>query len=341
MYSHFLRLLVLVFVLFLCSPSSTPFVSAQDSPPVETGVSPQVGYPGSEFSFYATGFRASDLVVYWFNTPDGRILGSPYRYRTFAHQGRADWTWRAPDVAIPGTWTVVARSLRSDTRDYVQRVIDFEIVAVPASSGDVAQPVPASDQGYAVLPESGVPGTRFSFYATDFDGNERVAYWFNAPDGQMYGNEVHYVVHAYDGRADWRWTSPGDAMPGTWTAVALGLRSGVQRIVAFTVTTAESSVGSSLVSNPPDVSVEPAMGKPGSRFFFSADGFLERETVHFWASDPAGGEYRKSKYKLRPNTEGTVYWNWRTPDDATRGVWRMMVMGQESQVQKVIYFEVR
>lgn len=340
MYSHFLRLLVFVFVLFCYSAGSSTFVLAQDSP-VETGVSPQVGAPGSEFSFYATGFRASDLVVYWFNAPDGHILGNPYRYRTFAHQGRADWTWRAPDHAIPGTWTVVARSLRSDTHDYVQRVIEFDVATIPTSSDDVAQPVPASDQGYAVLPESGIPGTRFSFYATDFDSNERVSYWFNAPDGQIYGDEVNYVVHAYDGRADWRWTSPSDAMPGTWTSVALGLRSGVRRIIAFTVTTAESGVGNSYESNPPDVSVEPAVGKPGSRFFFSADGFLERETVYFWVSDPQGVSYRKSKYKVRPNVDGTVYWNWRTPDEAPRGVWRMIVMGQESQVQKVIYFEVR
>lgn len=308
-----------------------------------TNVLPAAGLPGTMFSFYATGFDGEEPVVYWFNSPDGSVYGDPARYVTYSYQGRADWTWRAPDNATPGTWVAVVQSTRDAPRQNFQQTIQFEILPVeqPPAESTAEQPFPepsASYPGAAVEPAEGPPSTRFSFYATDFEDNEKVAYWFNAPDGQVYGDAYDYVVHAYDGRADWRWTAPGDAQPGLWNVVATGMESGVRRIIEFRIV--DFSTGY-IPTNSPGVAVEPAWGVPGDRFAFSADGFLPRELVYFWVTDPTGEQYRKHKYKVQPNEQGVAYWNWKTPEDAVNGIWSMNVMGQESQEQKVIYFEVR
>ena len=180
----------------------------------ETNVLPAAGLPGTMFSFYATGFDGEEPVVYWFNSTDGSVYGDPARYVTYSYQGRADWTWRAPDNATPGIWVAVVQSNRDAHRQNFQQTISFEILPAeqPPADSSAEQPFPepsADSPGAAVEPAEGPPSTRFSFYATDFKDNEKVAYWFNAPDGQVYGDAYDYVVHAYDGRADWRWDGTG------------------------------------------------------------------------------------------------------------------------------------
>ncbi len=321
---------------------ATPTNAQQERP--KTGVQPTTGPAGTLFAFYATGFQGEEPLVYWFNTPDGSVQGDPANYTLYSYRGRADWIWRAPDQATPGIWQAVIQSNRDDGIN-TQRIITFEITG--SAKTVVGEPVPDTvivppdehPAGAAVTPAEGPPGTRFSFFATDFAPHEQVSYWFNAPNGVIYGDPYSYVTHSFDGRADWRWTSPGDAQLGVWTAVALGKKTGISRVIEFRIIS--PSTMPQLTDNPPDVAVEPLIGAPGDRFAFSAAGFLPREIVYFWATSPDGTQYKKSKYKLRPNAEGVVYWNWRTPDLAARGIWSMYVMGEESQIQKRIIFEVR
>jgi hypothetical protein len=316
--------------------------------PPSSNVVPPAGRPSTVFSFYATGFKGNERVAYWFTAPDGTVYGNEYDYRVYCFQGRADWSWRSPDNAMPGMWTAVVETMRDDDDEDITWVIPFEILPPELAAPDNAPQVPIRDTpsasalptGAAVLPLVGPGGTEFSFYATGFDDGELVGYWFNAPDGRVYSDMYDYVTRSYDGRADWRWKSPGFAQEGVWTAVARGKESGTERVIQFEIREVDAEDLDQVPANSPGTAVEPAVGSSGSRFFFSAEGFEVHEVVYFWAASPAGYTYDKRKYKLKPNEEGAVYWNWKTPEDAAPGVWKMIVMGEDSQVQKIIYFEV-
>lgn len=331
-----LALLLIVGIAMLSSPAAA---APPTQEPPEYAVAPPAGRPSTHFYFYATGFRRNEEVAYWFTDPNGRIYGDQFRYRTHCYEGRADWNWQSPNTATPGMWMAVVRSTHPD-KDKIERVIPFEILPVdeappdntPAAGG--GNPAPGTP-GTAVLPQVGPPGTRFSFYATGFSHAERVGYWFNAPDGRVYSDDYFYAVRANDDRADWRWTSPADGAPGLWTVVARGKKSKAERVIQFEV------LPSSVRENSPGVAVEPVSGPPDSRFSFSASGFRSREEARFWVNAPDGTQYDKDKYRIMANKEGVGYWNWKVPPDAPAGYWLMIIMGEESQTQKYIYFEVR
>lgn len=304
----------------------------------DQSVEPPAGRPSTQFTFYATGFDGSEEVAYWFSSPDGKVYGDDVRYRVLAYQGRADWSWRSPDEATPGTWMAVAKGLHSDTK----QVIPFEIVTDAQAVPENRPSVPLTNEpGVAVQPESGPAGTMFSFYATDFNDGEAVGYWFNAPDGTLHSNDVEYRSRSYSGRADWQWMSPANAMPGTWTVVVQGTESHTTRVIAFEIRENDLASQGILPPNASNVAVEPQDGPPGGRFHFFAAGFRPRETVQFWAFAPGGENYEKSKYTIVANDQGEAYWNWLTPEDAALGVWTMNAIGETSQVQRTIYFQVR
>lgn len=213
-----------------------------------------------------------------------------------------------------------------------------------------------------VAPPAGLPGTEFSFYAMDFDGNEKVAYWFNAPDGQIYGNEEEYVVYAYRDRADWTWQSPADAPMGYWTAVARGMTSGMERVITFYVgdpadlaalpaagSVSDPSAGTPssapVIGQPPGpppapYGVEPEVGYRSEQFSFFATGFNSFEKVGYWFNDPSGKVYGDSGRLVVSSETGRVSWKWVSPDDARIGIWTAVVHGWDSQHEVTIQFRV-
>lgn len=199
-----------------------------------------------------------------------------------------------------------------------------------------------------VVPAVGRPGTLFSFYATGFNQQEKVTYWFNMPDGNVQGDRFAYVVHSHNGRADWQWRAPYDVLPGTWSVVVYGVESGVQHVLQFDIyNPGVQHTGDVLIDaeravyNPPDVAVEPIAGAPETRFYFFATGFQPGEKVHFWATDPHDDEFGSdSGYTIYANPDGRADWHWKTPDDAVQGIWSMVAWGEESTVERVIFFKV-
>lgn len=316
----------------------------------DQGAEPGAGAPGTTFAFFATGFDDTESVGYWFNDPDGNLHANDHAYVVNAWRGRADWSWESPADAKPGFWSAVATGKSSG----VERVIVFEIRGTNAAqTSPVVQPVaPPSNQGSVVgqnvAPTQGPPGTEFSFFATGFNSTEHVAYWFNDPSGHSRGKDG-YVVRAWQGRADWRWRVPNDVVPGIWTAVAQGMDSKVNKVILFEVLApGQSATGSNpaapaagVPSNPSDVAVAPVSGPPGTGFSFFATGYPSGERVRYWATDPTGYYYDSSKYSVVANTEGRADWTWTSPNDAKQGVWTMTVHGTESNIEKVIRFEVR
>jgi hypothetical protein len=85
----------------------------------------------------------------------------------------------------------------------------------------------------AAAPESGPPGSRFAFAATGFDRDERVSYWFTAPDGSVFAAFSQQIKANRDGRVDISWASPADAPRGQWVVTIQGVASGVARGIRF------------------------------------------------------------------------------------------------------------
>jgi hypothetical protein len=191
-------------------------------------VSPEVGLPGTVFTFAASGFIDDEEVNYWIDVPDGTVIGS-LDYEVEANdEGSINWTWRAPGDAPQGYWQMVARGRESG----VERVIAFEISYTVPYDGDTTVPPIGSEQN--VSPREGGPGTVFAFFAKGFRDNEWVGLWLNAPDGSVVSIPER-GVYAYQGRADWTWRAPGGAMRGRWQVVARGEESGVERVLVFEV----------------------------------------------------------------------------------------------------------
>lgn len=319
---------------------------------LDQGVEPPVGPPGTYFSFYAFGFKQSEDVAYWFAAPDGTTITPEPENFVHTQEGRVDWFFQSPANAMPGMWSTAVKGLESG----VERIIHFEIELLPGMAAPVVdENGPQRSTETAVSPLVSRGGTKFNFFARGFDHREKVGYWFNAPDGTIYQDRYTFVVLANQDRADWGWTPPDDAMPGIWSAVAKGTVSHVERVIEFEIGDPSNPTiglrqgnqpgaaggGAGTFQNDADVAVEPLMGAPGSRFAFSAGGFPRREIIYFWATDPHGTTYEKSKYQIRSNEEGVAYWDWEVPEDGISGVWTMAARGDKSMVKRVIYFEVR
>jgi hypothetical protein len=232
------------------------------------------------------------------------------------------------------------------------------LAILPTSIPTQAQGTPPD---YNVAPHAGLPGTEFAFYAMGFDGNERVSYWFNAPDGHIYGDKGDYITYSYNGRADWTWQSPQDAPQGYWTAVAYGISSKKQSIVPFIVgdpaagmpapavpSTGDSPPASSddSVEPEPELDIEPhhgvipETGYQRDRFIFNATGFGSSEQVGYWFHDPTGKVYGDSGKHVVSSETGHVRWEWVSPDDARPGVWKAVAQGWITGHQVIFHFTI-
>ncbi|NJP06214.1 MAG: hypothetical protein HC837_11620 [Chloroflexaceae bacterium] len=207
-------------------------VQAQPGPDIE--VRPDVGPPGALFFFFATGFDGDDdkeEVSVWINRPDGSTTtDNMYGLHEVTDTGRIDWRWEAPSDAPPGTWSAVAYGNESD----VERVVTFEV-----RRGAAPAPSDPDRLETNVQPNAGPAGTRFAFYATGFGNEEDISVWLNTPAGQVIAADDTNVSKLNEsvpgGRADWYWTSPPDAMPGTWSVVAHGQESNVEHVILFEI----------------------------------------------------------------------------------------------------------
>lgn len=282
-------------------------------------VAPPQGTVGTRFNFVADGFMAGEPIDFWLTAPDG---GTVPRYPSVDadNNGQVVWSWDAPAGAPNGVWRMTARGVKTDRRE----TIPFTIV------GAGATPAPRS-----VTPPSGPPGTRFTFSAGGFNGNERVGTWLNGPDGRDIelstedGNPIW--VADKDGQLIWTWASPETASGGSWRVLARGLSSNYQVVIPFTVTGPAAS--------PPARNVTPPTGAPGTTFAFSAGGFNPGEQVGTWLNRPDGSRIDATPW-LFADDKGQTSWTWASPADAPGGTWSAVARGFDSRVEVVINFTV-
>jgi len=93
-----------------------------ERPAAAVGVNPGRGRAGSLFQFFADGLQGREGVIFWVNRPDGRAEKATVE-RVAVNDGRAEWSWIAPDDAPPGQWSMVVRGVNSG----IERVVLFEI----------------------------------------------------------------------------------------------------------------------------------------------------------------------------------------------------------------------
>ncbi|MBC8076357.1 MAG: hypothetical protein H7Y32_09815, partial [Chloroflexales bacterium] len=86
-------------------------------------------------------------------------------------------------------------------------------------------------------------------------------------------------------------------------------------------------------------SVEPTSGQPGTLFTFTADGYRVNEKVGTWVNTPDGA-VRVLDTRIKADKDGRASWQWRAPNSAASGTWRMVGKGEESRVENVIAVQV-
>jgi hypothetical protein len=175
---------------------------------------------GDVITFAGEGFAPRERIAIWATAPDQAVLDGD---RVSADgEGRAMISFRIPAGAIGGAWAMTAYGLASRA----PAVAHFEVAGRGGESAELLA---------AAAPESGPPGSTFAFAATGFDRDERVSYWFTAPDGSVFAAFSQHAKANRDGRVDISWASPADAPRGSWVVTIQGVKSGVARGIGFQV----------------------------------------------------------------------------------------------------------
>jgi hypothetical protein len=173
---------------------------------------------GDVIRFFAEDFAPKERIAFWTTAPNQAVLSGDYIFAD--HSGHAEIALRVPAEAMSGIWAITAYGTLSAT----PVVAYFTVVARPGQGDSMLA---------AVAPETGPPGTTFSFAATGFDKRERASYWFTAPDGTVFATFDRKAKANPDGRVDISWASPADAPHGTWMLTIQGIDSDVARGIPF------------------------------------------------------------------------------------------------------------
>lgn len=171
-----------------------PFEVIDAAPVTPASVDPQLGAPGTSFTFQAYGFRPIERLDTWLERPDGTLQRGPTGARANG-DGLVVWRWTAPGDAPGGPWTMVARGQDSERTERIGFTLE--------------RTAPGPTAMASVAPERGGYGSTFTFSAAGFRPGERVGYWLNLPDGTI----VRFTDELGaddDGRVTWTYV----AVPG-------------------------------------------------------------------------------------------------------------------------------
>lgn len=287
------------------------------------------GPPGTTFTFVARGqFASGEQVGSWFVQPDGTTTDVDQGI-SVDESGQIYRVWTAPANAMPGSWIFRAKGLYSDFTIDIPFSIETTALPVPTPT-----PAPSSN----VQPERAVRGTTFSFTASGFIPGEQLGRWLISPDGTQYPLTPDELVYADSttGAFSWTWTAPTDALDGRWNMNIRGFSSLVEWSIPFVV---DGPVMQRAPEGDPVLSVSPASAPAGTRFRFSATGFLPAEKVFFWAIDSAGTPHRNDK-EAEADATGAVAWSWEVHSDKPTGEWTMTARGDASRRQGQVTFTV-
>lgn len=306
-------------------------------------VSPDLGPPGTRFTFVAEGFTPNELVRVSVRTPDGRVIRFTDErgldIPVFADaNGRATWNFAAPTNTPNGLYIAEAVNVS----EQIRRRLGF---IVQAGSVPTELAAPAPGEGVTVRPEIGPPGTLFVFRATGFQPLEPVSIWLHSPEGSVSdlsadigGNTEHFTDR--NGNLQWVVGTKSNTADGRYVAVAAGAVSGVTRVAAFTV---QRGAGQAQPAPTDNITVTPVVGPPGTSFAFTATGFLPNEGIGVWIHRPDGSVSTVSAdgKGVKANSIGVATWSITAGTGLPDGVYSMVAQGLVSTQVRVVRFEVR
>ena len=177
-------------------------------------------------------------------------------------------------------------------------------------------------------------GRTLDFVGTGFKRDEKVAIWATAPDQTVIGGDFAFAK-GDEGRIEFGFKVPEDAIGGRWAMTAYGLDTKVPVIAGFDVQ------GRDPATAVPQASVAPASGAPGTQFAFAAQGFKSKEKVSYWFTGPDGKIYDAYPEGDQANSDGRVDLTWRAPTDAIHGIWVITIQGLKSDIARGVPFEIR
>ncbi len=206
----------LLLALLLGAAIAPRAIYAQSGPSLGA-LSAQVG-AGQIIRFQGDGFVGGERVALWATTATQAVLSGQYVYAS--KYGRIEFGFRVPADGISGQWAMTAYGLDSAT----PAVAGFGVVGTDAAKAEL--------QAW-VSPASGGVGTVFSFAARGFAANEKLSYWFTAPDGAVRDATPGGAKANGDGRVDLSWRSPANGPAGKWVITIQGIKSGIARGIPF------------------------------------------------------------------------------------------------------------
>lgn len=176
-------------------------------------------------------------------------------------------------------------------------------------------------------PSSGPAGTTFTFAGHGFDPGEKVAAWYSAPDGLVYGYESQTVADQ-SGQVQFIFQSSPTAPAGQWAITAQGGASNRVVVAYFQITTPKAE----LISTP-------ASGSKGVEFTLKASHFQPKEQVSLSVVAP-DNQTLIMVGQLAANDDGDVEFSWTTGSQTQTGRWAATARGAESGKVAQTHFDV-
>jgi hypothetical protein len=211
----------------------------------------------------------------------------------------------------------------------------------PASPGLGRPAVPASVNS-RVVPQAGTLNGTFTFEATGFQANERVAVWLNVPDKTTVAYK-QYTADARGAISGITFQSQANSPLGVYSFVGQGVSSKRTAIGYFAL------LGSVIGRSPPppqgvpadvNAGVEPRAGPIGTVFFLDASGFRPNEEVQVIviASD---GRRTEATFTVTADARGSIGYAgvyYLAPQGASLGLYSFVATGKTSTAQATGYF---
>jgi hypothetical protein len=232
-------------------------------------------------------------------------------------------------------------------------VVLLGLLGRETSGGAGAPPAPPAADSCADVPEPVnarirpgkcfAAGTNIAIDVFGFAPNEQVGFWFNTPEGLIFGTIQTYNVGPTGAVNDLPLPTD-DFTPGIWSFVMEGTRSGHKAIAYFKITGGAPQATppvSGDVPAPVSASVTPAQGPGGTEFEAQGFGFQPGENIGVYVTAPDQSVYG-APFQVKADGAGNSEYVYFTSDPSMpKGVWAMTFEGVSSKHRAIAYFRIQ
>jgi hypothetical protein len=185
-------------------------------------------------------------------------------------------------------------------------------------------------------------GTRIAIDVFGFQPNEQVGFWFNTPEGDIFGTIQTYNVGPTGAVNDLP-LDTADMTPGIWSFVMEGTKSGNKAIAYFRI------LGDAPQAPPPatgdvpapvNARVSPSQGPAGTVFEFQGFGFKGGENIGVYITAPDQSVFG-APFQVRADSAGnSEFVTFSTEPGFPQGLYAITFEGVSSKHKAIAYFRV-